>query len=215
MGISKDGPNGHYTGRIGNIIYYMLNGQYVSRTVGPRKKKATLPQLHNRSKTSISSKLLKQFKPFFDVGFSIEVLDTNQNTFNRAVSINSRKMIKGVYPDFQIDYSKIELSRGILKTGENLKATASKKAILFTWDAPEKMPWPECSDLVMMIANFPSKKKSIIKIGGNARNTGADQLKLPVSLQGVQAEVYMAFVAADRKQVSDSTYLGSLTSPNQ
>jgi hypothetical protein len=214
MGISKGWPNGHYIGRIGNIIYYMLNGQYVSRTVGPRKKKATLPQLRSRLKTSMSSKLLKQFKPFFDIGLSIEVLNTNQNPFNMAVSINSRKMMKGIYPDFQIDYSEIELSRGILKKGENLKANATKKAILFTWDAPEKMPWPESSDLVMMIANFPSKKRSIIKIGGDARNTGADQLKLPVSLQGHHAEVYIAFVAADRKQVSDSTYLGSLTSPN-
>jgi hypothetical protein len=210
MGISKNGPNGQVTGRVGKLVYYNLNGQPVTRTIGKTSKDSTLPQLSVRTKTAISSKLLKKFQPFFNVGFSIEIKETTMNAFNMAVAINSRKMMTGVYPDFKVDYSKLELSRGLLKQGEQLQASATDEAISFTWAIGEKMPWPESTDLVMMIAYFPEKERALVRIGGNARDTGADELALPPSLKGLHAEIYIAFVAADRKQVSDSTYLGSL-----
>ena len=210
MGISKNGPNGPVTGRVGNLVYYMLNGQPVVRSIGKIMKAASVPQLSSRKVTCISSKLLKMFKPFIKVGFSIEIIGTNQNAFNMAVSVNKRAMMTGVYPNFQVDYSKLVLSRGILKPGEELKVSATNQAISFTWKAEEKMAWPESTDLVMMIAYFPGLDRTIVKVGGNARNTGADQMPIPPSLKDEYSETYIAFVAADRLQVSDSTYLGSL-----
>lgn len=210
MGISKNGPNGQVTGRVGNLVYYMLNGQPVTRTIGKTNKKATLPQLSSRKVTRISSKLLKMFKPFLKVGFSIEIIGTTLNAFNMAVSLNKRAMMTGVYPNFKVDYSKLILSKGILKTGEELKVSATDNVISFTWKAEEKMAWPEATDLVIMIAYFPKKDKTIVKIAGNARSTGADQMVVPPSLKNAHSETYIAFVAADRLQVSDSTYLGNL-----
>jgi len=215
MAVSKGGLNGPVVGRLNNLVSYILNGQVVTRTIGVITSESTVPQLSVRLKTSISSKLLKVFQQFFNVGFSIEVQGTTQNTFNKAVQINSQKMMAGIYPKFEVDYSKIELSRGILKKGENLLAVATEEHISFTWAADPKMAWPESTDLVMMIAYFPQEDRSIVKIGGNAGSTGADALTLPPSLKGFHAEPYMAFVAADRKQVSDSTYLGSLNLPVQ
>ena len=208
MAVLKNGPNGQLVGTLAKVVYYNLNGQVVSRSVGKTTKERTIPQLSVTTQTSISSKLLKQLQVFFNVGFSIEIKGTTNNAFNMAVSINRNKMMTGVYPDFGIDYSSIELSRGVLKPGENLQAVSTDKAILFSWDADPKMAWPESTDLVMLIAYFPEHDRSLVKIGGNARNTGADKLILPKSLKNSPAETYMAFVANDRKQVSDSTYLG-------
>jgi len=215
MAILPNGPNGPQIGRIKNILYYVLNGQLVSRSIGIMSKAWTVPQLSVRLKTSISSKLLKGLQPFFNVGFSIEIIGSTHNAFNKAVQINSHKMITGVYPNFHVDFSTIELSRGILKKGENLHAAATDEQIAFTWTADPKMAWPESTDLAMMIAYFPQAERSVVKIGGNARSIGADALTLPPSLKWLHAETYMAFVAADRKQVSDSTYLGSLNLPVQ
>ncbi|MFP5082054.1 DUF6266 family protein [Pedobacter sp. JCM 36344] len=210
MGILKNGLNGPVKGRVGKIVYYELNGQNVSRSIGVIPENWTIPQLSVRMKTSISSKLLKHLKAFFNVGFSIEIKGTTQNTFNMAVGINSQKMMTGVYPNFNVDFSKLVLSRGLLNPGADLQASVTEEVISFTWAATPTMQWPESTDLVMMIAYFPEKERSLVTIGGNARNTGADQLTLPPSLKGLRAETYIAFVAADRKQVSDSTYLGSL-----
>ena len=210
MGISKNGHNGQVTGRVGNLVYYMLNGQPVVRSIGKITKAASVPQLSSRKVTRISSKRLKMFKAFTKVGFSIEVIGTTQNAFNMAVSLNKRAMMTGIYPNFQVDYSKLILAKGILKPGEELNVSATDEAISFTWRAEEKMAWPESTDLVMMIAYFPGIDKTIVKVGGNARNTGADQMAIPQSLKGLHSETYIAFVAADRTQVSNSTYLGSL-----
>jgi len=215
MAVSQGGINGPVVGKLNKLVSYVLNGQVVVRSIGTVTAQSTVPQLSARMKTSISSKLLKVLQEFFNVGFSIEVKGSTKNAFNKAVEINSRKMTVGVYPNFQVDYSKIELSRGILKKGENLLAAATDELISFSWTADLKMAWPESTDLVMMIAYFPQENRSVYKIGGNPRSTGADTLTLPPSLKGLHAETYMAFVAADRKQVSDSTYLGSLNLPVQ
>ncbi|MEJ7557426.1 MAG: DUF6266 family protein [Pedobacter sp.] len=211
MGILKHGPNGHLSGRVGKIVYYNLNGQNVSREIGVKTKDWSSAQIGVRSKTSVSSKLFTHFKPFFNVGFSIVTKDTTMNPFNMMVKINRPKMWTG--DDLIVDYSKLELSRGVLQPGENLQASATNQTIDFAWEAKDKMPWPESTDLAMMIAYFPEKERVVVKIGGNARNSGGDQLQLPPSLKGLHAETYIGFVAADRKQVSDSTYLGSLEIP--
>ena len=132
-----------------------------------------------------------------------------------AVEINKHKMFKGEYPNFEIDFPQLELSRGILKPGENLQVTANNDAITFSWMADPIMQWPESTDQVMMLAYFPLQNRTVCKIGGNTRTTGSDQLVLPPTLVGQFAETFFAFVSADRKQVSDSTYTGSINSQNQ
>ncbi|RZK80969.1 MAG: hypothetical protein EOO92_06270 [Pedobacter sp.] len=210
MGILKNGPNGEVTGRLGNLVHYNLNGQNIVRRIGKSSKPPTLPQLSARMANKISGKILKSLKQFIQAGLELEAIGTNKNAFNIAVEINRNKMIKGVYPDLEIDYPKLELSRGILKPGSDLQASLTDEAIVFTWAADPKMEWKEASDLVMMLAYFPEQDRTLCKIGGNARSTGTDQLLLPPSLKNKYAELYIAFAAADRKQVSDSTYLGSL-----
>ena len=64
MGIIKNGPNGEVRGRIGNLVYYVLNGQNVVRKVGKTSKEPTLLQLSSRLETRISGKFLKKLAPF-------------------------------------------------------------------------------------------------------------------------------------------------------
>ncbi|WP_316788689.1 hypothetical protein [Pedobacter frigoris] len=42
MAIANNGPHGSHRGRIGNIVYYMLNGQPVSREIGITDKPPTV-----------------------------------------------------------------------------------------------------------------------------------------------------------------------------
>ncbi|RZK79207.1 MAG: hypothetical protein EOO92_09780 [Pedobacter sp.] len=214
MGIIKGGPNGEVTGRIGNTVYYILNGQNIVRKIGVHVDNPSPAQLRNRLITRLTSLCLNKFMAMINVGFNIEYLNTNIQPFNLAVKLNKSKIVKGTYPDFQIDYSKIVLSQGILDPGADLQVVVLENVMTFSWTGDPNMTWESSTDQVMMIAYFPEEERTIVKIDGNKRNEWSDQLIIPPSLVGKYAETYIAFVAADRKQVSDSTYLGSINGAN-
>ena len=60
----------------------------------------------------------------------------------------------------------------------------------------------------MLMAWFPEKKKAVFMAEGAERWTAEQLLVLPQYLRGQAMEVYISFVAKNRKQVSDSLYLG-------
>ncbi|MGY4384073.1 hypothetical protein ACVWYN_001099 [Pedobacter sp. UYP24] len=210
MGIAINGLHGEVTGRVDNLVYYVLNGKNVVRKVGKSYKPASTAQLSARMLTKLSSQFFSKLQDYINVGFGIEALGTDKNAFNLAIQENKKSMLKGVYPDFTIDYPKLVFSRGVLKTSEGLKAIATVEGISFTWDTDPKMPWAESTDQVMMIAYFPTENKAVHKLFGNNRITGEDQLVLSPSLRGKYAETYIGFISADRKQISDSSYTGSI-----
>ncbi len=210
MGISNNGLHGEVTGRVDNLVYYILNGKNVVRKVGKSYKPASMAQLSARMITKLTSEFFSKLQDYIKVGFGIEALGTDKNAFNLAIRENKKRMIKGAYPDFTIDYPELIFSRGMLKTSEGLKAVSTEEGISFTWDADPKMPWAESTDQAMMIAYFPTENRAVHKLFGNNRITGADELVLSPSLKGKYAETYISFISADRKQISDSTYTGSV-----
>ncbi|MHA4896089.1 DUF6266 family protein [Pedobacter sp. PWIIR3] len=213
MGILTNGPHGAITGRVDNLVYYVLNGKNVVRKIGKSYKEPTLPQLRAREITKLSSEFFSRMLDFINVGFGITALGTDKNAFNLAVKENRPQMFKGEYPNLEIDYSRLVVSSGFLKPGEELSSSASAEGISFNWKTDPKMPWAESTDQVMLLAYFPEQDKVVYKLFGNSRIVGNDSLALKPSLLGKYAETYVCFISADRKQISDSIYTGSVNQP--
>lgn len=210
MGILNNGPHGPVTGRVDNLVYYVLNGKNVVRKIGRTTKPPTEAQLNARKITKLSSEFFSLLLDFINVGFGIAARGTDKSPFNLVVKENKKRMFKGVFPDLEIDYSQLVISQGTLKAGKGFEVASTPEAINFSWEANPMMPWEESTDQVMMLAYFPFEERVIFKIFGNNRVTGADQLDLPESLGDKYAETYVAFISADRTKVSDSTYTGSI-----
>lgn len=216
MAISENGPGGNHRGRIGNVVYYMLNGENVSREIGTTTKPPTVPQLKARLITKLSSVLISGMLDFINVGFRPLALEAKDNAFNQATKYNKKNIIKGLYPDLEIDYQALIISKGPLKPAENWQVTIIGAGLLYSWNTDPEMPWPEVTDQVMMLAYFPNQGKVFFKLFGNSRSMGGDILEIPPSLQSEYMETYMSFISADRSQVADSTYTGNfnLATPN-
>lgn len=210
MAIASNGPNGNHVGRIGNIVYYVLNGKNVSRNIGENNTPPTSGQLKTRYQTKICSELFGKMQDFLRVGFSIEQLGTTKNAFNLAVQHNKHRMFKGVYPDLQIAYDMLTLSKGILAPAKNPKLKKTVAGIKFSWEVDPKITFPAATDQVMMIAYFPEEELTVCTLFGNQRAMGSAVLLIPESLKEKHAETYISFISADRKQVADSIYTGSL-----
>lgn len=212
MAIANNGPGGDHRGRLGNVVYYKLNGQQVSREIGRTTKPPTEKQLASRLATKMCSGFLESVKEFINVGFGLEAQGTTSNAFNVAVKYNRKQIVAGVYPNLSIDYKKVVLSAGKLKQAENWQVTEIPEGLRYSWNTDPQMAWPEATDQVMMLAYFPEKEKVFYTLFGSSRLSGSDVLEIPSSLQGTYMETYMSFVAADRKQVGDSVYTGSFNS---
>jgi hypothetical protein len=209
MAITENGPGGNHRGRLGNVVYYMLNGKNVSREIGVSTKPATPSQLKYRLATKLSSRLLTEMLEFLQTGFSIAALTARDNAFNQAVKCNKSKMFKGSYPDLEIAYDQLEVSIGRLKPAQNCNVVPTAIGLQYSWGTNPEMPWPETTDQVMMLAYFPKQEKVVFTLFGNNRLSGTDLLEIPPSLQSEYMETYVSFIAANRKQLANSTYTGS------
>nr|WP_068888059.1 DUF6266 family protein [Pedobacter panaciterrae] len=209
MGKVKNGLHGTFTGRIGNMVYYVLDGENVCRQIGENLKPPTEKQLKVRTEMKMVSEFFRSLSAFIKVGFSTEPSESGRNPHNFAMQYNRNNIIKGTYPNLEIAYDKVLVSRGFLKPAKNFVAVQTADFIKFSWDTNPQMAWPESTDQLMMLAYFVESKKIVYKLFGNSRLSGSDELQIPESLIGEQMETYISFISADRKGVADSTYAGS------
>lgn len=209
MGKAKNGPHGFHRGRIGDLVYYDLDGINVVRRIGENLNPPTEKQLRARLVVKMASRFFRELSAFIKVGFGTELIGGGVNPHNRAMKYNVNNIIKGTYPNLEIDYDKVLVSRGFLKPAENFVAVQIADSIKFSWDTNPQMKWPESTDQVMMLAYFPESEKVVYKLFGNSRLSGSDELQIPAAFIGKHMETYISFVSVDRKDVADSTYAGS------
>lgn len=208
MAINNNGPFGGHNGKLGRLVYYNLNGQEVSRTIGRTTKPPTLPQLKSRLITSVTSKFLSLLNDYVTVGFGILAQGTTKNAYNLAYQANRKYITTGEYPDLELVYENVVLSQGTLKSALNPKTSLTAEGIRFDWDVPTNIIWQESTDQVMLLAYFPDTEYVITSLFGASRITGTELLKVPEPLLTERMETYLSFVSADRKAVSDSLYTG-------
>src|SRR4051812_43357022 len=102
MGIFKNGILSAFSGKMGTVVGYELNGQAIGRSLPrPRTKKASPKELANRKKFGDVQLWLKPLTVFLRIGF--KNYDPKFQGFVAAKSYNSKNAVTGEYPDFVID----------------------------------------------------------------------------------------------------------------
>lgn len=216
----KFGPWGGIIGRLGNHIGYIRKGAAVLRMVPSRsRKKRSVGQKTTTQRFGLIIKFVAKVNGFTNVGFNIAAQGTTKTAQNMAVSYNSKHAIKGVYPDQEIDYTKIMLSQGKLALPQDIQVTAGTAGdeivLTYSWSVGANQGSGSPRDRVMMLAYAPEAKEAFFDENGARRSEGQDSLTIirnmgtgshPLTITYV--ETYIAFVSIDGKSVSDSLYTG-------
>jgi hypothetical protein len=187
----------------------VLNGKNITREIGRSTKPFTEPQLKQHLLTKMRSKLFRNLLGFINTGFGIAAIQAQDNAFNLAVKSNKTNIVKGTYPDLEIAYDQLLISIGTLLPAQNCQITPVPAGLQYTWHTHPEMAWPESTDQVMMLAYFPKQEKVFHTLFGKDRLAGMDVLEIPPSLQNEYMETYVSFIAADRKALANSIYMGS------
>lgn len=211
MGKIAQGILGGLSGKVGNIIGGSWKGiDYIrikpSSVANPR----TEGQVNQRSKFKITLEYLQANKDFIKIGY--KSFATKKTEFNAAMSYVLNNAVDGVAPNFTIDYSLALLSRGGLSGVLNgTKDLSTAGQVSFAWDDNSTDGNANATDKAMVLVYNPSKKESISILDGADRTVGSQVVTIPNTYAGEAVELFMAFVSADGKTVSNSVYLGSGT----
>lgn len=210
MALSPNGPHSHPNGKIGNLIYYLLNGQQVVRNVGVNTKPPTRKQKANHQAMAVTMDLLRPALRFINTGFQLEAAGTTRNPHNLATSYNKKHALKGEYPNISVDYSKVMVSKGNLPLAKNLKMDAENNGIRISWDPQHQDKGDYADDLVMVLVLHPATKQANCLLNAGHRSAGSCFVELEGNKLTAQTEVYLCFRSSDGFNISDSIYLGNL-----
>jgi len=207
MGKAIWGPFGPMTGKVGNLIYYRVNGVSRVRSVRKVTNEPTIAQLRVRQEMKVITQFLKLLTEVIKIGFSPSARGV-KSPFNLATSYNKRHALTGEYPDITVNYSELVLSKGHLSLPEHTAVEKIANRLRFTWTGAFTFSYPRPNDQAILVAVFPDQQRAVYDLTRFRRSDGSGELLLPDDLIDQPAVAYMMFASADRKTVSDSLFLG-------
>ena len=212
MAISRNGIHGWPSGKLGRVVYYLLRGQPVQRTIG-KPGKPSLKQKANHESMAVVTRFLGGFKEYLNNGFELEARGTIRNQHNLAVSCNKKNALKGVYPNISIDYTKVQLSKGSLTNPENVRMKKVEGGLQISWDPLNALnqfeKGEQYDDCLQLAVYFPKRKSQIIELNFSKRGTGTAFLPLHEEELVSPMEVFLFLSASNHSSVSDTLYLGN------
>lgn len=205
MATFKNGILGPFNGKVGTVVGYELNGQYVMRGVGEKNPNipATKKELANRKKFAIAQDWLYPITSFLRVGFQ-NYAPTFQG-FSAAKSYLLKHAVKGTYPDLFIEPASVLVSFGDLEPAQSVNVVSETPYTLtFTWEPGEHM----YDDRAMFLVYDIEKKAAKFDTAASKTQNKKGTFVLSPGFSGREVHVYIAFVSEDRKRRSNSQYLG-------
>lgn len=205
-----NGILGGFSGRVGNIIGYMMNGyQYIRLAPNKRTAAVTTAQMIQRKKFSTMTKFMSPVASFMN--------DVQKNKTrgkycsNKLFSANHREAVIGAYPDFTIDYRRFQLTAGILSGPRVMHVICDQDAFLnFHWDNQSNYN-PDSHPLDRLYLAIYDEEEKNWEMIVNAALREDIFISLDMSNhQGNQLQVYAGFISVDKRKVSNSQYLGMI-----
>jgi len=209
MGTIKKGILGGFSGKVGTVVGGSWKGISYMRSL-PQKVKnpRTVGQVSQRSKFALTMYYLKPMTAFLRTGWKLYA--HRQSPINAAMSYALANAITGAYPDYEIDPSKVIVSRGSLATAVNANANDAGGSIDISWDDNSNVSNAKQTDKALVAIANPTKGEAVTITAGEERMTGYQNTVIPADWSGDEVQVYLGFISEDGKEVANSVYLGAI-----
>lgn len=133
MGKIENGINGGFTGTVGAVTGYYLNGKWVIRSKrrkSIKNKIGSADQKTCRSRFTMMQTFLSPIVGFIRIGFNLESKKRMMTAHNVAKSYN---MLNAQNATGEIDYAAVHLSFGNLTGAEGVKLEHDDAGVHFSW----------------------------------------------------------------------------------
>lgn len=211
MATYKKGILGVFTGKVGTVVGSSWKGISYMRSLPKSSGKApSQPQIDQRLKFGLVTSFLRPIKTLTNIGY--RVVSGNLTPYNAAVSYHLSEAVIGVGQSFEIDYPKVIFSRGELPGVVMPTITAGAAGTVnLNWvdNSAANLAQPTDKAVVLL---YNSITKEFVFSDTATRVATTEEVLLPPGFVDETLHCWMAFFAADDKQVSTSVYLGTVVS---
>jgi hypothetical protein len=199
---------GRSRGKCGGLVFSTMFGENVLKTKALTvHNPKTLLQQTQRARFSLMLGFLKPMLSVLKTGF--REMAIHKSAFNAAMSFNVMNAISGTYPDFEIFYGNLLVSKGSLFGFDSpAAAAAAGKLINFTWDSSNIGGNANATDVFGYCIIDNTTKEAYYGITNVDRPVEHAEVTLPASTVGHTVDCYMFFVATVNKKVSTSHWAG-------
>ena len=195
---------GKISGKHGTAVSATLNGESILKVFSPSTNPNTPAQQEQRLKFGLVTTTLQPLRQIASIGFG------SRRGIYDAISIALRNAIKGDFPNFTIDFSKVVLSSGTLpKSAAVSVAKGAGNQATVTWDtAVWNLATPQ--DWVYIAFLEENDKMSFILSEKLLRSAGNCAVEFPALFASSTVHGWIFFVSPGGDQRSVSQYLGSI-----
>ncbi|MBG6234017.1 hypothetical protein IWX76_000572 [Pedobacter sp. CAN_A7] len=208
MAILHQGLFGPITGKISGVVASTWKGiNYVREASEKNKKPRTAAQIAVQEKFKFVHQLIKPLSPYFTAGFYHKA--KYRTEYNVGYSKNYNEALRGVYPDFVVDYEKITISEGRLDQLEQVVITQmTSQTLEISWEVDYLSRNYAYDDQLMVAILCTEIGLADGFIGGTMRDDAHLTFKFSSKMVGKEIAVYVGLYALNQLQVSDSQFLG-------
>ncbi len=210
--MAKGSIFGTLSGKIGTVVVYERNGKQIVRSNPKQRDPKTPAQLAHRMKFSLVNKGMSPLNKIIKFGYR-----NSEKNYRKLVGVAYHTAIVGEYPDFALDYSKIQIAEGDLQLPDNvtIKAEVGNNIVSFCWDpqmANRSQPGRE-SDMVNIVClyeSFPVAENLLNtarRSDGNATIDIKSKLGLSDEWNPSELHFWLYLSSNDLTQNSDSVYV--------
>jgi len=212
MATYSKGANGAFSGKVGSVIgSNWRNVDYLRGLPKKSSKPSTEPQLAQRTKFALAAQYLSPIKDVLNTGFKDKQLNKITG-YNAAVKIFLNQAVTGDYPDFQIDFSKVVLSKGSLSVMHGLSAGLQGADLLLNWQSILNR-YNAFADDVLTVVLFNATKNMYLVYEEAQRAALTYTAVIGTNFSGDVFHVWGFAVNRDATGVANSQYLGTYTIP--
>jgi len=214
MGQIKKGILGGFSGKVGTVVganWKTINYMRSLPQKGKNQKPLTRAQLEHRAKFKLAIDYLKPLHEAIQIGWKNAVVG-KQSPFNLAVSHTIKNAITGTYPNFEIDHSKLLISKGsLLPPSEAFVAFKTADPVKsFNWRSITNGSTANPKDIALVAVYNSDKKEVIVAFGRRMpygdprRETRRSAIRYPQNWLNDTCHAYIGFISEDGKQASNS-----------
>ncbi len=211
MAIRKEGIIGSFSGKVGGIVGYQLNGQNIIRSLPTViKRKPTALTLLNRERMKAVSQFLRPLKRVIDFGYkNVAPKGSRVGTFQLAQSYTFKNAID--YGENNMPYvnpEKLMIFRGDLMPPPRFEVIREGDTLHFTWD---KDLCTTMRAVLLVLAYVPEEGMFWFEEGGAKAMQGlytCDTFRGTSISKFPSIHLYAGFYDIRRDELSNSVYAG-------
>ncbi len=201
--------SGIISGKVGNVsIYETKHGTQVVRSITKAHDPKTPKQLAHRMKFSLVNKGLSPLNHIIKSGFN-----GDSRTYRAQISKAYYEAIEGEYPNFTLDYSKVQISEGELNLPDDitLKIDHNSRLVIFSWNPNINNDSKNGSskDRVKIICLNEISKQTVELNTVVRRSAGEASIELPEGWVPSDTHFWVYLKSNESEMNSDSIYLKS------